>query len=66
MWSTRIAKYREQIVGERITSVTIELIDDGITVHSRTITEQEYKRGQHNLFLSYHLCNRDGIIFLLY
>lgn len=57
MWSTRTAKYTEQIVGGRVTSVTVELIEDDVTVHSRTITKQEYKGSQYNIFLSYHLCH---------
>jgi len=57
IWSIGIAKYKEQIVNGHVTSVTVELIEDGVIVHSRTITEQEYKRSQYNLFLGYHLCN---------
>ena len=57
MWSIRTAKYKAQITDDRITSVTVELLEDGVSVHFRTITEQEYKNGQYNLFLSYHLCN---------
>lgn len=44
MWSTRTAKYQEQIANDRVKSVTVELIEDGITVHSRTITKEEYKQ----------------------
>ncbi|UJR12292.1 hypothetical protein I4U23_016469 [Adineta vaga] len=57
MWSTRTAKYKVQMVNDRTTSVSVELLEDGVSVHSRTITEQEYKNGQYNLFLGYHLCN---------
>ena len=57
MWSIRTAIYKAQIADDRITSVTVELLEDGVSVHFRTITEQEYKNGQSNLFLSYHLCN---------
>lgn len=57
MWSTRTAKYKVQVVDGRTTSVSVELLEDGVSVHFRTITEQEYKNGQSNLFLSYHLCN---------
>jgi len=66
MWSTRIAKYKEQVVDDHITSVIVELIEDGVTVHSRTITEKEYKRGQYNQFLSCYICSRDGNVSLLY
>ena len=57
MWSIRTAKYKAQITDDRITSVTVELLEDGVSVHFRTITEQEYKNGQYNLFLSYHPYN---------
>ena len=55
MWSTRTAKYTEQIADGRVTSVTVELIEGGATLHSRTITKEEYKRSQYNAFLSYYL-----------
>ncbi|CAF1158151.1 unnamed protein product [Rotaria sordida] len=42
MWSSRYAKYTENIVGGRIGSVTVQLIEDGIPVHSLKITEQQY------------------------
>ena len=45
MWSTRIAKYTENVVDGRISNVTVELIEDGFTIHSRTISESEYNRG---------------------
>jgi hypothetical protein len=57
LWSTRTAKYKTQAVDDRVSSVSVELLEDGESVHFRTITEQEYKNGQCNLFLSYHLCN---------
>ncbi len=57
MWSARTAKYKEQIANGRATSVTLELIEDGVTIHSRTITEQEYKRSQYHLFISSYLYN---------
>ncbi|UJR34768.1 hypothetical protein I4U23_027547 [Adineta vaga] len=44
MWSIRTAKYKAQVVDGQITSVTVELIEDGATIHSRTITQEEYQR----------------------
>ncbi|UJR18953.1 hypothetical protein I4U23_022082 [Adineta vaga] len=44
MWSIRTAKYKEQVTDGQITSVTVELIEDGVVIHSRTVTKQEYKR----------------------
>lgn len=57
MWSIRTAIYETQVTDGRITSVTVELLEYGVSVHFRRITEQEYRNGQYNLFLSYHLCN---------
>ncbi len=57
LWSTRTSKYKTQAVDDRVISVSVELLEDEVSVYSRTITEQEYKNGQYNLFLSYHLCN---------
>ncbi|CAF4063805.1 unnamed protein product [Adineta steineri] len=44
MWSIRTAKYKAQITDGQITSVTVELIEDGVIIHSRTITQEEYQR----------------------
>ncbi|CAF4153605.1 unnamed protein product [Adineta steineri] len=44
MWSIRTAKYKAQLTHGQITSVTVELIEDGVTIHSRTITQEEYQR----------------------
>ncbi|CAF1456067.1 unnamed protein product [Adineta ricciae] len=44
LWSRRVAKYREQVVDGRTTSVTLELLEDGATIYTRTITKQEYRR----------------------
>ncbi|CAF1339324.1 unnamed protein product [Adineta steineri] len=33
-----------QITDGQITSVTVELIEGGVTIHSRTITQEEYQR----------------------
>ncbi|CAF1630417.1 unnamed protein product, partial [Adineta ricciae] len=41
-WSVRTAKYTTQLTDGYATSVTVELIEDGLVLHSRTITEQEY------------------------
>ena len=43
-WSVRTAKYTTQLADGDATSVTVELIEDGATIHSRTITKQEYRR----------------------
>jgi hypothetical protein len=57
MWSTRISKYKENVVYGRVESVTVELIENGQTVHYLTMRENEYQTSQYNLPLSYHLCN---------
>jgi hypothetical protein len=57
MWSTRISKYKENVVNGRVESVTVELIENGQTVHYLTIREHEYQTSQYTLPLSYHLCN---------
>ncbi|CAF4392673.1 unnamed protein product, partial [Adineta steineri] len=44
MWSISTAKYKAQATDGPITSVTVELIEDGVTIHSRTITQEEYQR----------------------
>lgn len=46
MWSSKIAKYKENYADGRVVGVTVELIEDGFTVHSRTISENEYNRTQ--------------------
>jgi len=46
MWSLKIAKYKENHVDGRTVGVTVELIEDGMTVGSRTISENEYNRAQ--------------------
>lgn len=48
MWSLKIAKYKENHADGRTVSVTVELIEDGMTVGSRTISENEYNRGEFN------------------
>lgn len=45
MWSTRTAKYRETVTDDRVSDVTVELIEDGVTIHSRSINESEYNQG---------------------
>lgn len=46
MWSSKIAKYKENVADGRVVGVTVELVEDGFTVHSRTISENEYNRTQ--------------------
>lgn len=55
MWSHLTPKYIENIVNGTIASVTLELLQNNVIVHSQTITEQEYQGSQYNLFFSYHL-----------
>jgi hypothetical protein len=57
LWSTRVAKYRESVVNGRVESVTVELIENGQTVHYFTISASEYQTSQYHLPLSCHLCN---------
>lgn len=43
MWSTRIGKCKEHVVDGHAASVTFELIENGVVVYTRTITEEEYQ-----------------------